>query len=137
MSATAGRVARLEVSTDDITYFDVAPWVDGTLQIEVEALDCTSHQSNGSKEFIPNHDNATMSFQLFRDETENGQTILRDAVFTKAVLYFKVYPTVASGADVYEAQGFSTQFDESFNRDETQNIDGTIQLSSLVKSTQP
>ena len=139
MAAEAGYVARLEISVDNVLFHDLAPWVDGTLNVSVDALQITAHQNNGARSYIPGHHDGTMDYTLVRDEAENGQTLMRQGVIggTKTNFYWKIFPTVQSGANLYTARGFATGLNESFNRDDAQEVSGQIQLSDLALTTQP
>lgn len=138
MGTIAGRLSRANVSDDGGAIFNnLGRAVDLTLNINIDELETTSHDSNGAREYIPNHHDATLDFTLRWDEDDIGQAIVLDAVFAKTVLKMQFLMQVLSGTVRFDADGFATSFSPSGPLDDTAGVDGTFRLSNLVKTNQP
>lgn len=137
MACIAGRLSRLEVSTDDITYVDVGNLVSATMNMNIDELECTVHQDNGARTYIPGHHDATVDGSLRWDQDDAGQTLVRGAVFTKTELFYRFRIETGAGRVEYKGTGFATSFSPSTDLDDTANIDFTIRMSGLSEAIQP
>lgn len=137
MSAIAGRLSKIKVSDDGGSSFvNLGGIVDATLNINIDELETTTHDSNGAREYIPNHHDATIDGSLRWDEDNVGQQKVLDAVFDKTVLQFQMTMQTSTGRVRFDADGFATNFSPSGPLDDTAQVDFTIRLSNLVKTTQ-
>jgi len=69
MACTPGRIARVKVSFDGgQTYAELGRVVDGSISGNVDELECTSHDSPGVREYIPNFRDETMDVSIRWDE---------------------------------------------------------------------
>lgn len=138
MACIAGRLMKIEVSEDGgSSWENLGGLVDATLNLNIDELECTSHDDNGARSYIPNHHDATVDFSSRYDEADDGQDIIIDAAFAKTVLDFRVYMQVSSGLRRFDAEGFATSLAMAGPLDDTANLDGTIRLSGLTATTQP
>lgn len=137
MSAIAGRISTLEVSTDGGTSYDpVGKLVDATLNLNVDELECTTHDSAGAREYLPNHHDATLDGTLRWDQDDVGQGVILDKAFDKTLAKYRFRIETGTGRLEFVADGFATTYSPGTPLDDTTNIDFTIRLSGLTKGTQ-
>ena len=137
MACIAGRLSRLEVSTDGGTvYNDVGNLVSATMNLNVDALECTVHQDNGARTFVPGHHDATIDGSLRWEQDDTGQAAIRASAFAKTTLDYRFRIETGSGRVEYTGQGFATSYSPSTDLDDTANIDFTIQMSGLAEAVQ-
>lgn len=136
-AAIPGRLAYLEVSQDGGgTYQRLGGLVDATLNINIDELETTSHDSDGHREYIPNHDDATIDGTIRWLEGDPGQEILLMQGISKVVLQFRFRMQNAPGRKLFVASGFPTAMSPSAPLDDTADADLTIRLSRLLILTQ-
>lgn len=137
MSAVAGRISRIEVSDDlGVSWENLGNLVEATFNLNVDELECTTHDSNGAREYIPNHHDAEITGQLRWDQDNLGQGIVLDAAFAKTVFMVRFRIEVGTGRLEFVADGFATTYSPSTPLDDTANIDFTLRLSGVVKQNQ-
>ena len=139
MACIAGRVSRVEVSYDGgSTYNNLGGIVDVTLNGNVDELECTTHDSNGIREYIPNHLDFTMDMTMRWDETDAAQNGLVDTLIPSPAS-FKVYFMLeqTSGRRRFEADAFITSFSPSGPLDDTAGLDVSLRLSAVSISVVP
>jgi len=135
--AIPGRLAKLEVSQDGgATYQLLGGLVDATLNINVDELETTSHDSDGHREYIPNHDDATIDGTMRWLEGDPGQEILLMQGINKVVLQFKFRMQTAGGRKIFVAGGFFTAMSPTGPLDDMADADFTIRLSRMLVLTQ-
>lgn len=135
--AIPGRLAELEVSQDGgATYQKVGGVVDATLNINVDELETTSHDSEGHREYIPNHDDASIDGTVRWLEGDPGQEILLMQGINKVSLQFRFRMQRAMGRKIFVASGFFTSFSPSGPLDDTADADFTVRLSRMLILTQ-
>ena len=139
MACIPGRLSRVQVSFDNgTTYANLGGIVDATLNGNVDELECTDHDSNGIREYVPNHLDFTMDLTMRWDEDEPSQVDLEATIFPSPVT-FKLYFLLenASGRRRYEADAFITTFSPSGPLDDTAGLDVSLRLSNVVIGTVP
>ena len=135
--AIAGRKSLLKVSDDGgTTYQTVGGAVDISLAINVDELECTSHDSNGAREYIPNHHDVTADISARWIDGDAGQDILLDSVFAKTVILFEFTMETLSGKKIFSGSCFPTSTSPSGPLDDTGSLDITLRCSAVVKSVQ-
>jgi predicted secreted protein len=134
----AGRLAKLELSDDGgTTYENYGGIVDITLNTNIDELECTSHDSNGVREYIPNHSDFTLDVSGRWIDTDAGQAIVLAAVAAKSTFLFKFTMETAAGAAIWSGSAFATSASPSGPLDDTGSFDVTLRCSSVVQGTQP
>lgn len=136
MSGTAipGRFAKLEASDDDgATFENVGGSVDLGLQINVDELECTTHDSNGTREYIPNHDDATIDISGRWLDGDIGQEIILVGLLAKTRFDFVYYmeKDPGSGKRQFSGKAFATSYNPQGPLDDTGNLDMTLRVSGL------
>jgi predicted secreted protein len=138
MTCIPGRLSRLSVSADGgTTYLNYGGLVDATLNLNIDELECTTHDSNGAREYIPNHHDATLDVSGRWSDGDPGQEIVLDAVFAKSVFLVKFVMEQLSGKKLYTASAFATSLSPSGPLDDTGGMDVTFRLSGLQQGVQP
>lgn len=135
----AGRLSRVQVSYDaGSTYNNLGGVVDATLNGNVDELECTSHDSNGVREYIPNHIDFTMDVTMRWDETDSTQDGLINTLIP-APTSFKVYFMLenVAGKRRFEADAFLTSFSPSGPLDDTAGLDVSLRLSNVTIGAVP
>ena len=139
MSCVQGRLAAVSVSDDGgTTWINLGRSFDISLSITVEEIECTSFDTVGSREYIPNYPDTTASFSFRRDQVDAGQEIVVDAIFAGSTFMLRLDPVDGlSASERFEAVAFATDYGQSITIDDTQNVSGTFRLSNLVRLAQP
>lgn len=137
MTCIPGRLAKLQVATTSGgTYEDFGGIVDVTMNFNVDELECTSHDSNGAREYIPNHHDATLDVSARWLDGDAGQDIALTAVFAKTVFYFKFTMETGTGKALFTGSCFATTFNPSGPLDDTGALDVTLRCSGVTYSAQ-
>lgn len=136
MACIPGRYATLTVSDDDVTYVTFGGIVDVTMNMNVDELECTSHDSNGAREYIPNHHDVTMDVSARWLDGDAGQEIAIDAVFAKTTFYFKFTMETGAGKKIFSGTCFATTYSPSGPLDDTGALDVTLRCSSVIVADQ-
>jgi predicted secreted protein len=137
MTCIPGRYAKLQLSDDaGVSYEDLGGIVDVTLNINIDELECTSHDSNGVREYIPNHSDFTLDVSARWIDGDAGQDIVLDAVDAKTVFLFKFTMETAAGKDIWSGSAFATSASPSGPLDDTGSLDLTLRCSSVVRAAQ-
>jgi len=127
-----GRLAKLRVSDDaGLTFENYGGIVDISMQINVDELECTSHDDNGSRVYIPNHDDATMDVSGRWLDGDPGQEIALVNVFAKTVYPFEFLMESAPGRKLFTGNTFSTSTNPSGPLDDTGSLDLSFRVSGL------
>lgn len=130
MSCVLGRLGTVEVSNDGgLTYVKMGGLRDATLNISVDELECTSHDSGGAREFFPNYHDITLDFSNLWDDDDAGQSIVLLAMFAKTLFRARFRMQVESGAKEFEAEAFATSLTAASPNDDIASFDGTLRLS--------
>ena len=139
MGCISGRLAKSDVSSDNFVVEDLnlGSIVDATLNINIDELECTTHDDNGARVYIPNHHDATADYSLRWDEDDAGQSMILDAVFAKSVFNIRMRMQTGSGFLRFDAGAFATTFSPSGPLDDAAGLDLTLRLSNLVRTVQP
>lgn len=139
MSCIPGRLSRVQVSFDNgVTYSNLGGIVDVTLNGNVDELECTDHDSNGIREWEPNHIDFTMDLSLRYDEDEPAQVDLLNTLIPSPSS-FKLYFFLenVSGRRRYESDAFITTWSPAGPLDDTASLDVSLRLSSVVIGSVP
>lgn len=136
-SCIPGRLAKLEVSSSGVTYVNFGGIVDVTMNMNIDELECTSHDSNGAREYIPNHHDATLDISSRWQDGDAGQEIALQAVFAKTVFYFRFTMETASGRKRFSGTCFATSFNPGGPLDDTGALDVTLRCSGVTYALQP
>lgn len=132
-----GRLSLLEVSQDSgVTYHRVGGNIDATLNINVDELETTSKDSDGHREYIPNHDDVAIDGSMRWLEGDPGQEIMLMQGINKTILSYRFRLQNAPGRKLFVAAGFFTNFSPTAPLDDTSDADFTIRLSRMLILTQ-
>jgi predicted secreted protein len=139
MTCIAGRLSRLKASYDGgSTYNTINGLVDATLNGSVDELECTSHDSNGIREFIPNHLDFTLDANFRWDEEDATQAALIDTLVPFPTT-FKVRFMLqdVAGKRMFQADAFLTSYSPSGPLDDTAGLDASMRLSAVSITVVP
>lgn len=133
-----GRKSKVQISDfDPISFINLGRVVDATLNLNVDELDITSHDSGATREFIPNFSDATLDISMRYDETDAGQVKLISKVLPTPVLFKIQFDPVSGAGHVrYEADAFATSHPIATPLDDAGTVDISLRLSSINKTTQ-
>lgn len=142
MVCIPGRLAVLRVSDDNGTTWETyGGIVDVTMNVNVDELECTSHDSAGKREYIPNHDDVTLDVTGRWLDGDAGQDIVLTAVFGKTTFLFQfdmnggAAGAGETGTKRYSGSAFATSVSPSGPLDDTGSMDVTFRCSTVVQST--
>ena len=137
MSCIAGRLSRVQMNTGG-GYSNLGGIVDVTLNGNVDELECTDHDSDGIREYVPNHLDFTMDLTLRWDEDEPEQINLLNTLvpFPSTFLVYFFLENVA-GRVRFEADAFITSYSPSGPLDDTAGLDVSLRLSAVTIGAVP
>jgi predicted secreted protein len=137
MTAIPGRLSKLQVSDDGgVTYVPYGGIVDITMNLNIDELETTTHDSAGAREYIPNHHDATLDISGRWLDGDPGQEVVLQAVFAKTVFNFKFTMETLSGKKIYTGRAFATSASPSGPLDDTGSMDITLRTSGLLQGSQ-
>lgn len=98
MAALSGRRGFAYYSTDaGSTWTLIARLKDFSETQNVDEEESTSHDSAGTREYIPGHDDSTASITVVYDEGDSTHTALEGFIDNKTQFAFRFRPAVGSG----------------------------------------
>ena len=138
MACIAGRKSKIQISSDNITFYNLGKMVDASLDTDIDELECTSHDS-ADREFIRNFRSSTMSLTLRWCETDAGQGIVWDNVFGALESFYIQFdiPGATPGSTRFTMEGFVQTDSIQTNLDDLAAVDMTLRVSNVVKTVQP
>lgn len=137
MSCILGRLGVLEVSNDGgLNFTKLGNLREATVNIAVDELECTSHDSGGAREFIPNFHDITIDFSNLWDDFDAGQSIVLLAMFAKTLFRVRFTLQTAAGARVFEGESFATSLTVASPNDDLATFDGTMRVSKPTLGVQ-
>jgi predicted secreted protein len=132
-----GRLAKVRVSPDGgLTFENFGGIVDVTLNLNIDELECTTHDSNGVREYLPNHSDVTFDISARWLDGDPGQEIVLGAVFAKTVFPFDFTMETAPQRKKFEGVAFATSFSPSGPLDDTGAVDVSLRGSGVTLTTQ-
>jgi predicted secreted protein len=140
MTSTAipGRLAKLVISDDGgATYHNVGGVVDINMNINVDELEVTSHDSNGAREYIPNHHDVTLDISGRWQDSDPGQEMLMTSTFQKTQVMFKLTFDSVTGHKLFTGSCFVTSSSPSGPLDDAASMDFSLRCSGVQMGAQP
>lgn len=140
MTSTAipGRLAKLVISDDGgATYIVVGGQVDINMNINIDELEVTSHDSNGAREYIPNHHDVTLDLSGRWQDSDPGQEMLMISAFQKTSVLFKLTFDTVSGHRLFTGSCFPTSASPAGPLDDAASLDFSLRCSGVQMSAQP
>lgn len=132
-----GRLAKLVLSDDSGTsYLNLGGIVDISMNVNIDELEVTSHDSNGAREYIPNHHDVTMDVSMRWMDGDPGQEILLAAVWAKTSLLFQFSMQTAGNRKRYDGSCFATSSNPSGPLDDAGSMDSTLRCSGVYLTRQ-
>lgn len=132
-----GRLAKVEISPDGgTTYENLGGIVDVTMNLNIDELECTSHDSNGVREYLPNHSDVSLDISARWMDGDPGQEIVLGAVFAKTTFPFRFVMETANQRKLFSGTAFATSYSPSGPLDETGSVDITLRCSGVTMATQ-
>ena len=134
--AIPGRLATLEIDpgSGSVPYGGI---IDVTMNVNVDELETTTHDSAGSRSYIPNHDDVTLDVSGRWFDGDPGQEVVLTAIFAKTTFDFVFQMETAAGKKIYTGSAFATTANPSGPLDDTGGMDVTFRCSSVIQSVQP
>ena len=138
MSANArpGRLGGFKVGngTPDIPVGGIR---DQSINFNVDELETTDHDSNGHREYIPNHDDATIDLELIFIQGDAGQEILLQSIDNKTSFDFEyTMQRGVSGAVKWVGKAFATSASPSAPLDDIGAMSVTLRGSGVTRGGQ-
>jgi TP901-1 family phage major tail protein len=129
MADVKGRTAKLAVSTDDSTYYDIGGAKDISFSASRDTIDVTDNDSTG-QEHLEGLPSASLSFTCNYDEADTAFSTLLTSNENGTQIYYRYRPRGdTSTAKEYKFQGTITSFEASGA------TDGAVEMSVEVEST--
>lgn len=139
MAALSGRSKFAYYSLDaGTTWTLIARVKDISVTQNVDEEESTSHDSAGTREYIPGHDDSTATLTLVYDEGDSTHTALETAADNKTQFQFRTRPAVGSGNKQNTwTSAFITNLEHSGPLEGVQELSITIRLSGApTRNTQ-
>lgn len=134
MSCIPGRLAALYVSFDNGANFaKLGSVIDLSMNLNVDELECTTHDSGGTREYIPNFSDATIEGSVRWNEDDPQQVTLLFTMFpdpTSFKIQFMLEDGVP-GRRRFDADAFLTNLSPSAPLDGTVDADMSMRLSKV------
>lgn len=132
-----GRLAKLKVSSDGGSVFQIfGGIIDISMPINIDELECTTHDSNGAREYQPNHHDVTMDITGRWLDGDPGQEIVMGSVFDKTVFAFEYTQQSVVGKKLYTGTAFPTTTTPAGPLDDTAGLDVTLRCSGVLQKVQ-
>ncbi len=136
-AAITGYSALVAISTDGTTYNNIGEIRDCTLNVEGDAIDATSHDSGGWKEFIAGLKSWSVDGDALYIDVDAGQDAVYAALDGGTLLYIRFRPKTGTGKDNFAGRGIVTSWSLAGPNSDAATAKIKIQGSgSLVKSAQ-
>jgi len=132
--AIPGRLSRMDLSEDGVNWANFDGVVDFNMNVNIDELETTSHDSDGHREYIPNHDDVTMDANARYIENSVAQEmILESALVSKRTFQFRFFMLKAdgSGFKMWTGLCFPTTASPSGPLDDTATLDVTLRCSGV------
>ena len=139
MSCIPGRLSRVKGSFDNgASYPNLGSIVDATLNGNVDELECTTHDSNGIREFIPNHLDFTLDLEMRWDEDDPSQAqLLNTLVPSPESFKVRFMLEDITGRRMFQADAFITSYSPSSPLDDAAGLSVSLRLSAVQISVVP
>lgn len=131
ISCVPGRVGvfRAGAGLDDSTAL-----VDGTLNVTIDELECTTH-GDSVRNFIPNLPEATLDLTFRWDETDPVQATILANTLPVGTFLVEFLLEDAAGKTKFTATAFPTSYGPGSPLDDTATLDVSLRLSDLATAT--
>jgi predicted secreted protein len=137
MTCIPGRLAKIQLSADGgLSYIPLGGIVDVTMNLSIDELECTTHDSNGAREYIPNHHDVTLDVSARWFDGDPGQEMLLDSAFAKTSLLFIFTMQTLTGKKKFTGSCFPTSASPAGPLDDTGSFDVTLRASGVIKAVQ-
>lgn len=134
MAVYQGRFAKVQVSTDDVTYDDIEKITDASISYNIDETEKTNHDSNGFREYEAGHRDGTASLSAIYDEDATAQEVLWTAFLANptTTLYFKFQHQQTAGVKELTTQAFITNMEVGLPLEEMQTLDISLRLTGAT-----
>ncbi len=137
MTSIAGHLSKIVISDDGgATWINLGGIIDMTLNLNIDELETTTHDSGGARSYIPNHHDATVDGTLRWDEDDLGQASVLEAVFDKTSFLVQLTMQTQLGKKRFDASAFATNCSPGGPLDDTAGLALTLRLSNLLPTLQ-
>ena len=106
--AVLGRFKRAEIGEDGQTWTPIGGLTEATLNVNTGEEDVSDVDDDGYRDYEPGWTDYTVDLTFRYKDDDPGQETLRTNVFEKKVFYLRLRPRVATDAEEYVCQVFST-----------------------------
>jgi hypothetical protein len=109
------------------------------MNVDIDSLECTDHDTTGSREFIRNLSDVTMDADAHFLDGDPGQEILLQNAFVSSSdsFFFKFTMETLAGKKLWTGKAFPTSASPSGPLDDTGALSLALQCSNVVMTTQP
>jgi predicted secreted protein len=132
-----GRLAKIELSNDGgSTFTTFGGLVDVTMNLTIDELETTSHDSAGSREYIPNHHDISLDLSARWIDGDPGQELAINSAFDKTTLNFRFRMETLSNKKQFTGTCFPTSYSPAGPLDDAGSIDITLRCSGVSMTAQ-
>jgi hypothetical protein len=136
MAKIQGRLSKVAVGADNVTYNDITGIIDATLNLELAEITTTTHDDGAFESYITGRKNGTIDLSVRWDDAATYQDTIKDAFFNGTTLYWRFRMDEATGLDQFVALGFVTSLTPSGPNDDAAGMDATIRLTGTITRSQ-
>lgn len=138
MSCIPGYLAEWDISPDNgATFLTLDSLVDGSINGNIDELECTTHASKGVRRFIPGHRDETADITMRWDEDDPAQVLMLDSVYPAPTSFKTIFLLERKiNRRVFRGDAFLTSHSPNANLDDTAGLDTSLRLSGTTLEVQ-
>jgi predicted secreted protein len=135
MAGTIGRLARVKVSDDDVTYNKVGKVMSADFSITTNLADCTNNDSNGyvEEQVADQQMTVDVTAKYVASDTAQGQLIA--AKMAKSTIYVQAFPQESTGENKWAFLANITDLSISTATGDVEELSVTLQSTGTITKT--
>jgi len=110
--------------------------VDITMNLTVDELETTTHDDNGHRTYLPNHDDIAFDVASRWEDGDPGQEIVLGYIFAKAVFPFVFTMETAPNRKRFSGNGFAKTFSPAGPLNDAGGLAFSMRGSGVLMDTQ-
>jgi hypothetical protein len=132
---TIGRLSKIKVSDDDVTYNSLGKVTSGTFSISDDVADDTNNDSNGYKEEVLSDQQMTVDFEVKYLVSDTAQAQVITAKTGRTTIYVEAYPQETSGEKKFKFLANITELSIDTQTSEVITMTGTFQSTGTITTS--
>jgi hypothetical protein len=129
MAGQAGRLGRVAISPDDVTYTTIGCITEGTFSGDMSVVDTTCHDDDQDTANVPGKRTNTLDVTGRYVESDAGQALVQSTYFGTGSCYVRWRMSEAVGVREYKSAASITSYEETMPNDDAAEFSATFQLT--------